>query len=177
MTQVATLDAYAELIEPTTLKIERLLPGPIERCWDYLTRSDLRRQWLAMGPMEPRVGGAVTLTWRNDELNDPPGQRPEGFGEEHSMEATITVWDPPRKLAFTWNSTGGVSFELTPKGDQVLLTLIHSRIEDRGARLSISAGWHMHLALLTARLNGQTPPDFWSGWTALKADYDKRIPA
>jgi hypothetical protein len=26
-------DAYGELIEPTTLKIQRLLPGPIERIW------------------------------------------------------------------------------------------------------------------------------------------------
>mgnify|MGYP000555939715 CR=1 FL=1 len=30
MTQAATLDAYGQLIEPTTLRIERLLPGPIE---------------------------------------------------------------------------------------------------------------------------------------------------
>jgi uncharacterized protein YndB with AHSA1/START domain len=177
MTQAATLDAYGELIEPTTLKIERLLPGPIERCWDYLTQSGLRRQWLAAGEMEPKVGGATTLTWRNDELNDPPGQRPEGFGAEHSMEAQITEWDPPRRLAFTWGSTGGVSFELTPQGDKVLLTLIHRRIEDRSTRTNISAGWHMHLAMLTARIEGVTPPDFWSGWQKLKGEYDARLPA
>lgn len=177
MTQTATLDAPAQLLEGETLKIERLLPGPASRIWDYLTQSGLRRQWLASGEMEPRVGGAMTLTWRNDELNDPPGQRPDGFGEEHSMEAQITVWDPPRKLAYTWNSTGGVSFELQPRGDEVLLILIHSRIADRGARVSISAGWHMHLAIMAARLRGDTPPDFWSGWQALKVQYETRIPA
>ena len=48
----ADAGAYGELIEPTTLKIERLLPGPIERVWSYLTESDLRRQWLASGRME-----------------------------------------------------------------------------------------------------------------------------
>ena len=36
-------DAYGELIEPTTLKIQRLLPGPIERIWAYLTDSELRQ--------------------------------------------------------------------------------------------------------------------------------------
>ena len=36
-------DAYGTLIEPTTLKIQRLLPGPIERIWAYLTDSELRR--------------------------------------------------------------------------------------------------------------------------------------
>ena len=43
----ATLSGYGELIEPATVRIERMLPGPIERVWDYLTDSDLRAQWLA----------------------------------------------------------------------------------------------------------------------------------
>jgi uncharacterized protein YndB with AHSA1/START domain len=49
MTELASLDTYGALIEPTTVKIQRLLPGPIERVWAYLTESDLRRQWLAAG--------------------------------------------------------------------------------------------------------------------------------
>lgn len=177
MSQAATLDAYGALIEQTTLKIERLLPGPIERVWDYLTQSDLRRQWLAFGEMQPRVGGAVNLTWRNSDLSDPPGERPEGFGEEHSMDAAITVWDPPRKLAFTWGDTGGVSFDLTQQGDQVLLTLIHSRIADRPMRLNISAGWHTHLDTLVERMQGKKPTSFWDRWSALKAEYETRLPA
>ena len=28
------------LIEPGTVKLERLLPGPVERVWAYLTESD-----------------------------------------------------------------------------------------------------------------------------------------
>jgi hypothetical protein len=35
---------YGVLTEPATRAIERLLPGPIERIWAYLTESDLRRQ-------------------------------------------------------------------------------------------------------------------------------------
>ncbi len=71
--------AYGELIEPATLKIERLLPGPIERVWAYLTESELRRKWLAAGTMTLDAGAPVELVWRNDELTDPPGQRPAGF--------------------------------------------------------------------------------------------------
>ena len=52
MSKCANPGAYGTLIEPATLKIQRLLPGPIERVWAYLTESDLRRQWLAAGPME-----------------------------------------------------------------------------------------------------------------------------
>jgi hypothetical protein len=56
MTDVATLDAYGVLTEPMTLQIQRRLPGPIERVWAYLTESNLRRQWLASGEMELKVG-------------------------------------------------------------------------------------------------------------------------
>ena len=46
-TKLTAPDAYGVLTEPATLKIQRLLPGPIERVWAYLVESDLRRQWLA----------------------------------------------------------------------------------------------------------------------------------
>jgi hypothetical protein len=45
MTDHAPLDDYGALTAPATLMIQRLLPGPIERVWAYLTESDLRRQW------------------------------------------------------------------------------------------------------------------------------------
>ena len=79
MNEHATPDAYGVLTEPATLKIQRLLPGPIERVWAYLTESDLRRQWLAAGAMEMKVGAPFEFVWRNDELTDPPGERPPGF--------------------------------------------------------------------------------------------------
>ena len=90
MTQRATPDAYGMLTEPATLKIQRLLPGPIERVWAYLTESELRRQWLAAGKMEMKVGAPFELVWRNEELNNPPSQRPAGFPEERRMQSRIT---------------------------------------------------------------------------------------
>ena len=123
------------LTEPATLTIQRLLPGPIERVWAYLTESDLRRKWLAAGEMEMKVGAPFELVWRNDELTDPPGQRPPGFSDEHRMQSRITELDPPRKLSFTWEGSGDVSFELEPKGNEVLLTVIHRRLPDRSTLL------------------------------------------
>jgi hypothetical protein len=64
-----------------------------------------------------------------------------------------------------------------PKGDEVLLTLIHRRIPDRSSLLNVSAGWHMHLNILEARATGKEPKPFWDGWQALKSDYEKRFPA
>jgi uncharacterized protein YndB with AHSA1/START domain len=63
---LATMDDYGALTEPATLHIERLLPGPIERVWAYLTEGDLRRRWLASGDMpltiSSRLRTAAKLT-------------------------------------------------------------------------------------------------------------------
>jgi uncharacterized protein YndB with AHSA1/START domain len=177
MTKRASLDAYGVLTEPATLKIQRLLPGPIERVWAYLTQSELRRQWLAAGEMEPKVGAPFELVWRNDELSNPPGQRPPGFGDEHRMQSRITEFDPPRKLAIAWQGSGEVSFELEAKATEVLLTVIHRRLPDRATLVKVAAGWHMHLDVLLARITGKEPAPFWDGWSRLTTEYDRRLPA
>src|SRR5271163_1272743 len=112
MNELTTLDAYGVLTEPATLKIQRLLPGPIERVWAYLTESDLRRKWLAAGQMQLKVGASSELVWHNDELTDPPGQRPLGFSGEHRMQWRILEVDPPRKLVVAFGTSGEVTFEL-----------------------------------------------------------------
>lgn len=176
MNNVATMDAYGVLSEPATLTLQRMLPGPIERIWAYLTESELRRQWLASGEMAMQVGAPFSLTWRNDDLTDPPGQRPEGFGEEHSMQSTITELDPPCRISFTWNGSGDVSFDLEPRGDQVLLTVTHRRVPDHGTLLSVSAGWHSHLDVLDALMSGKQPTPHWDNWARLKQEYTQRMP-
>jgi uncharacterized protein YndB with AHSA1/START domain len=176
MTERTTPDDYGVLTEPATLKIQRLLPGPIERVWAYLTESELRRKWLAAGEMEMKVSAPFELVWRNDELTNPPGQRPPGFSDERRMQSRITEVDPPRKLAFAWEGSGDVSFELEPKGNEVLLTLIHRRLPDRATLLRVGAGWHMHLDVLVARTTGKEPEPFWDGWSRLRQEYDRRMP-
>ena len=170
-------DGYGQLIQPATLRIERLLPGTRERVWEYLTQSDLRRQWMAAGDMEQTEGSSFELVWRNDELTDPPGERPAGFGDEHRMQSRIVEYDPPRKLTITWSGSGNVTFELAQRGDDVLLTVIHRRLPDRSSLLMHAAGWHIHLDILAARMTGEKPETFWDGWNRLMTDYDQRLPA
>lgn len=177
MTATLLRSAYGELSEPMTLTIQRVLPGTVERVWSYLTESDLRRQWLASGEMEMKVGATFEFVWRNDELSDPPGKRPEGFAEEHRLKSEITELDPPRRLGISWGTTGGVTFELQPRSDGVLLTIVHKRATDRSTLLNVSAGWHRHLDILEARMQGQKPDTFWDGWLRLKKDYETRFPA
>jgi len=177
MTDLASPGAYGVLTEPATLTIERVLPGPIERVWAYLTDSELRRQWLAAGPMTLQAGAPFEFVWRNDELTQPPGERPPGFEAEHRMQSRIVEIDPPRRLVIAWAGSGDVSFELAPHGrGEVLLTLVHRRLPDRSTTLMVGAGWHMHLDVLVARATGREPAPFWDGWSRLKAEYARRVP-
>lgn len=174
MNDLSMLDAYGAMTGPDTLQIRRRLPGPIERVWRYLTKSDLRAKWLAAGEMEEREGAPFTLTWRNDALTEPPGARPEGFSEEHSMESRITRLEAPAALEFTWGENGAVLIELEAKGDEVLLTLTHRRLPEGEARQMIRAGWHAHLDVLVARAKGEAPAPFWDEWSRLRKEYEGR---
>lgn len=176
MTHAAPVDAYGVLGDTDTLTLRRLLPGPIERVWSYLTDSELRRQWLASGEMPMQVGAPFALTWRNDELTEPPGQRPEGFSEEHTMQSTITELDPPHRISFAWNGSGDVSFDLEPQGDHVLLTVTHRRVPNHDTLLSVSAGWHSHLDVLAAQMSGEQAAPHWDNWARLKQEYARRMP-
>lgn len=176
MNDLATVDAYGVLTEPNTLKIQRLLPGPIERVWTYLTDSELRRQWFGGGAMKLQVGASFELVRRNDDLTTPPGRRTPAMPEELTMQSRITELDAPHIIAFTWGE-GEVSIQLAPEGDEVQLTLTHCRLPSRNVTLMAAASWHMHLDILAARMGGGETEPFWNGWTRLRADYDRRLPA
>lgn len=177
MNDSASPSAYGTLIEPTTLKIERMLPGPIERVWDYLTQSELRRKWLAAGDMELKVGAPFEFVWRNDELSAQPSRRPDDFDAEHRLQSRILELDPPRLLVISWGEAGEVRFDLATRGAKVLLGVTHSRLPDRETMLMVGAGWHAHLDVMVARLAGVEPGPFWDAWRALKDDYHRRLPA
>ena len=176
MTVRSVPDAFGILTEPATLTIQRLLPGPIERVWAYLTESELRRQWLASGEMAMQVGAAVELVWRNDELSDPPSRRPEGFPAEHRMQAEVTELDPPHRLAFTWGSTGGVTFELQAGGRGGAAYLD----PPPGRRAQHLAQCERGLAHPSGRAggtcHGPAPAPFWDSWRPARAEYEHRLP-
>jgi uncharacterized protein YndB with AHSA1/START domain len=41
-------------VQPLTVRMERLLPGPIERVWDYLTKPEFLATWLDEANQHPR---------------------------------------------------------------------------------------------------------------------------
>ncbi len=172
MTQ--TPDDFGRIEAGSTLVVQRWLPGPVDRIWRYLIDSDLRAKWLAAGEMTLAPGAGFELVWRNDTLSAADDPRPAGFPEEQRMASHVIAVDPMRMLTFAWG-TGDVTFELTPKGERVLLTLTHRGLSDPAARSMIAAGWHMHLDILTAQVQEIPAGSFWSGWATLRSVYETRL--
>ena len=171
---------YGVVTEPGTVRIQRVLPGPIERVWAYLTESEKRGTWLSSGDMEPRIGGQVHLHFRNSELSahgeSPPERyRDHACGEQN--DGRVTAWEPPRRLGYTWSGGSEVVFELTPQEADVLLVLTHRRLGDRETMLSVSAGWHAHLGILSDKLAGREPGPFWSTHARLEREYEQLLSA
>jgi uncharacterized protein YndB with AHSA1/START domain len=149
MTESA-LHARGEMSKVACVTFTRLLPGPIDRVWTYLTDPTKMPTWYGeVALIEPRQGGKVRL------MNG-------------HIRGLVTQWQPPRKLIHTWNvfddgaAEDAVSayaesyptFELEPRGDDVLLTFKHFPILDRFVPQN-AMGWHTMLDILIAALEDQ----------------------
>ena len=174
---------FGVVTEAGSVRFERLLPAPVERVWDYLTDSELRRKWFAEGEMELRPGGSLTLVFRNGELSPVDEEVPGKFRKYEGFESRgeVVRAEPPRLLVFNWFEESGppteVSWELVPDGERTRLTLTHRRLANRAAMVDVSGGWHLHLDVLEDVLGGRTPRPFWARQAALEEQYGDRIPA
>jgi uncharacterized protein YndB with AHSA1/START domain len=174
------MNPYGERLDKTTVRFERLLPGPIERVWQYITDGDKRAKWLAGGSTELAVDGVVNLEFHNASLSplpdDPPPNKYCGLPEKMSFSGRVTRCDPPHLLAHTWEADGDyseVEYVLSTVDDKVRIVITHTRLNEDEV-LGVSGGWHAHLDILGDVLEGQTPRAFWKNHTALEAEYESR---
>jgi len=162
------------LVEPGTVKLERLLPGPLERVWAHITESDKRARWLAAGEFDLRVGGKVRLEFDNGRLpNEKPLPAKYKEAGKGQFEGVITRLEPNRLLAHTWKWDSGdteVSYELAPRGRKVLLTIVHRRLSKELVS-KVMGGWDVHSGILEDILNGVAPRPFWATHDKLQPEY------
>ncbi|MFV3074402.1 SRPBCC family protein [Niveispirillum fermenti] len=185
---------FGIVTEAGSVRFERVLPGPLDRVWRYLTDSDLRGRWLAFGAMEARMGAPFRLEFHNTRLGPGDMAVPDKYkdvaADGCATTGSIQAWEPGRLLSFTWDEAGGdpslVTIELAPEGDgpegdgpegdgKVRLILTHRRVNSRAVMISVSAGWHTHLGILSAELEGAAAPGFWTLHTALEQEYETRL--
>ena len=119
-----------------------------EKLWQALTNGDFtERYWF---------GHRVTSDWK---VGSPYRFAKQGAP---TIEGKVLVVDPPRRLAYSWDScspeaqrerTSRVTFDLKPRGKVVKLTVTHDELDERGVTLrNISGGWPMVIASLKSML-------------------------
>lgn len=173
-------DDYGRLTAPGEVRIVRLLPGPIERVWEYLTDPVKRARWIAGGIIEQRAGGRIEFKMHHANLA-PDETPPDEYKHVHDPGVTfngvVLRCEPPRLLVHTFGGPDSeVTFELTPEGDQVRLVLTHrAKGEDLPDLHNFASGWHIHTSHLIALLAGAPRPPLWSVHRKLKAEYERLL--
>ncbi len=143
-----------------TVQIERTLPGPLERVWNYLTKAEHLRTWLADGDVPLEVGGQVALSQQHDGVP---------IRTNNIICGTVIRVEAPTLLEYTWthqtettnpsNQVSLVRFELEARGEEVLLRITHGRLRHEDQTL-VATGWHTHTGILEDLLRGRTPTPF-----------------
>lgn len=172
------MDKHGKLLTPTSLQFERLLPGPIERVWEYLTDVDKRSKWFTGGTSTLETGGTIEFVFNNDQLSKPkdsPPKKYEEFGDVFVSQAKVIESEAPHLLVIEWE--GVVTFKLESKGADVMLILTHEKLQDDNEkRIGTIAGWHTHLNILSEQMAGKEHEGgFWTTHMILEEQYKKRI--
>jgi uncharacterized protein YndB with AHSA1/START domain len=150
----------AGTMDDTTVRHHRVLDAPIERVWSLLTTPDGVGRWL--GELEEGgfgPDGTVTLVHE---------QSPSGDMVQRSR---ITTWEPPTRLAMTWEFTGeptsSVEVTLRADGSRTHLDLVHHDLTSMPDQYL--AGWHAHLDVLSALAEDREPPPWQESFNAATA--------
>ncbi|MEO9870923.1 SRPBCC family protein [Ekhidna sp.] len=172
------MNKYGELIDPTTLQFERILPGPIERVWEYLTDVDKRKKWFTGGSSSLEVGGNIAFVFNNNQLSSPlesPPAKYEEFGDGFVSQAKVIKCEAPHLFVIEWE--GVVTFRLETLDEGVKLTLTHEKLQDdKETRVGTMAGWHTHLDILSDQLSRRAHEGgFWTTHMALEEAYEKLV--
>ena len=163
-----------DVITAQELRFERVLEAPVETVWRYLTDPELRSRWFMGGEIEPQVGGKIHMIFDHDNLSDGDAPMPEKYAKNRGKTwfETITVWDPPHRLAYSWDNgdAGTVTFTLDPVGEgQTRLVLHHGGLRGPSDAKNFGGGWGSHLAVLEKRIKGEWVESFWDLHAAAEA--------
>jgi uncharacterized protein YndB with AHSA1/START domain len=184
---VTAMDDYAKRLDAQTIQFVRILPGPIEKIWDFLADGKKRGEWFASGDLPAEVGETFQLRFKHSELSPnkalPPGKFSELDKHGHVSRNILLAFEPPHRLVISFGpeerSYSEVEFRLeqegNPKDNKVRLTLTHSKLPDRQYAVDVSGGWHSHLAILQLKAEGKVPPGFWDVWRQSDGIYDKHF--
>ncbi|MEM8895818.1 MAG: SRPBCC family protein [Bacteroidota bacterium] len=171
------MEREGKLLDNRTLQFVRMLPGPIDRVWEYITDAEKRSKWFCGGSSGLAEGDKFKFVFHNSQLGSPPEPTPRKYaeyGDGFESEAVVVKAVKPHLFVIEWE--GVVTFRLEEHDEQVKLTLTHEKLADsKESRVGTLAGWHTHLDILGEVLNDRVPNSFWSAHMAQEKAYDSWV--
>jgi uncharacterized protein YndB with AHSA1/START domain len=162
--------------EPGTVRLERLMPAPRDRVWQYIVDPELRSKWLAGGILDDHAGGVIELQFDHSLITNDP-EPPFDDDVPRVQAGTILGFDPPRLLSYTWGEWFGqnavVTFELEPEGEDTRLVITHSRVTVVTIIPDVALNWTAHLDALEDKLRGGSGEGFWTNLAELRERYER----
>jgi uncharacterized protein YndB with AHSA1/START domain len=112
---------------------------PAERLWSAVTEPDELSLWFpAKVAMEHRAGGPIEFS---------------GDPNMPAMTGSVLIYDPPRRLAFSWGASE-LHFELEARGEHRCVLTLTDVLDAENAAARNAAGWQVCLAELTKHMTG-----------------------
>lgn len=130
---------YLEIDGRPAVRFQRSYPHSVERLWAAVTEPDELSHWFPSGVrMQQQAGGTVDFS-----------------GDPYTEGSTgrILVFDPPRRLAYTWGGDE-LHFELEPAGDGGCTLTLTNVLEARNTAARNATGWTVCLGELDRHLSG-----------------------
>ncbi len=141
----------------STIRLEQIVPVPIEQVFAAWTNPEQMARWYAptdefttpIAEVDLRVGGKYKV-----------GMKHKDREQANIVSGQYCRVDPPRCLSFTWaweapqadSHETQVTLEFRPNADSTDLTLIHERFRDEEARKQHNEGWTGCLNRLATKL-------------------------
>jgi uncharacterized protein YndB with AHSA1/START domain len=128
------------------VRIDELLPHPVEAVWAALTDPSSISGWLmATEDFRPEVGQRFRM-------------KTGTLSASGWVEAEVLELEAPRRMVWAWSTAGAdaptsVAFELAPEGDGTRLTLTHVGEIDPVIGAQLAKGWPGRIELLRRSLD------------------------
>jgi uncharacterized protein YndB with AHSA1/START domain len=124
------------------VRFRREFSQPVERLWAAITNPDDLARWFpSKVAMEPRAGGTIEFF---DDPNLP----------EARSSGTVLVFEPPTRLAYSWQASE-LHFTIEAAGDGGCVLTLTDVLAARDTAARNAAGWTVCLAELGKHLAGR----------------------
>ena len=144
------------------LSFSRSLAFPVEEVWQAFMHPEAFKSWLMKGHFDEAVGGKIEMKYKRT------GYTAKGIITKIKQNALLDhTWEDENVQGST------VHWKFNPGANNTCILILEHTFHPSYELSLLAAGWHLHLDLFTASLEGKEEQWSWETWESLNAEYEK----